>query len=307
MTDGRRSPLPASVGLTPSDDMTQLTPTRSAGLAMLLLVLVACRSPAPAEAERAPTSASPEPIRPPTVRDRIVRAAEWMSAFPAEELRFDAMIGLSRIAAVIDAEQVRRALDRARREVDVDDDHPHRRIWDPQHRADRAQVASWTPPRAGEPRINPNRPISEALHCAEHGIRPETLEYIGGAMRDEGGYHSTHAAFALAFARDNGCLDPEQSARLTEELARELRAYQPEPFEPATTLDIDLYGERVLMLLLLGDRAPPVDRWLERLAELQNDDGSWGRPSADEPPYFRFHATMVAAWTLALSLDVRSR
>lgn len=287
--------------------MIQLAPLRSAGLAMLLLALAACRNPAPSGAAPAPTSASPEPIRPPDTRERIVKAAEWMSTFPTEELRLDAMIALSRVAAVVDAEPVQRALERTRRKVDVDHDHPHRRIWDPQQRAERARVASWTPPRAGEPRINPNRPISEVLYCAEHGLRPETVEYIGGAMRDEGGYHSTHAAFALAVARDNGCIAAEQAARLTEELARELRAFQPEPFEPATTLDIDLYGERVLMLLLLGDRAPPVDRWLERLAELQNDDGSWGLPSADEPPYYRFHATMIAAWTLAVSLEVRSR
>lgn len=287
--------------------MIQHAPIRSAGLAMLLLALAACRNPAPSGAEPVRTSASPEPIRPPDTRERIVKAAEWMSTFPTGELRLDAMIALSRIAAVVDAEPVQRALERARGEVDVDNDHPHRRIWDPQQRAERARVASWTPPRAGEPRINPNRPISEVLHCTEHGLRPETLEYIGGAMRDEGGYHSTHAAFALAVARDNGCVDPEQAARLTEELARELRAFQPDPFEPATTLDIDLYGERVLMLLLLGDRAPPVDRWLERLAELQNDDGSWGLPSSDDPAYYRFHATMIAAWTLAVSLDVPSR
>ena len=36
--------------------------------------------------------------------------------------------------------------------------------------------------------------VTEALFCAEHGWRPQTEAYACGPMRDEGGYHSTHAA-----------------------------------------------------------------------------------------------------------------
>jgi hypothetical protein len=34
--------------------------------------------------------------------------------------------------------------------------------------------------------------------------------------------------------------------------------------------------------------------------EAQNADGSWGIEGDGEPAYRRFHATMLAAWALAL-------
>ncbi len=66
----------------------------------------------------------------------------------------------------------------------------------------------------------------------------------------------------------------------------ELRVAQPEPFHPTRTLDLDLYAERLLMLLLSGSVEARLESWAQTLTRMQNADGSWGLPTPEEPPYF---------------------
>jgi hypothetical protein len=80
-------------------------------------------------------------------------------------------------------------------------------------------------PAPGEPRTNVDRIVGEALGCAENGLRPEALAYATGAMRDDGGYQSTHALWALTIARDRGCLP--DFATVAAPLVAELRAAEP--------------------------------------------------------------------------------
>jgi hypothetical protein len=236
--------------------------------------------------------------------DRVVlaiqRAAEWMAVFPAEQLRFDAAIGLSQARRHVDSDALRRAFERARAVADGDRDHPHRRFWDADLIAPAADTSTWAVPGDGEARVNPNHVVSEALHCRANGWRAETMQYLCGPMRDGGGYQTAHALWALQIARSNGCASAAESDRCATELGRELAGAQPDPFAPQTTMAIDLYAERLLMLLLSGAEVAGVDVWVRRLVELQGENGSWGVARGDEPPYFRYHATNVATWALAL-------
>jgi hypothetical protein len=118
-------------------------------------------------------------------------------------------------------------------------------------------------------------------------------------MRDGGGYYTAHGLWALTLARQGGCLDESRAGPCSEELRGELVAAQPWPLVPWTTLDLDLFAERLVMLLASGGLPAASRPWPADLLRLQNPDGSWGVPAADEPPYFRFHATMLSTWALA--------
>jgi hypothetical protein len=229
----------------------------------------------------------------------VSRAAEWMAAFPAAELRFDAAVILAGIRRTVDGDALRRAFAAARPVADHDGDNPQRRFWIAGFESPRQHTAAWRVPAAGEARANTNRPVAEALHCARNGWRPETTAYVCGPMRDGGGYHTAHGLWALALARENGCVTDAASRSCVGALAEELIAAQPATLAPATTLDMDLYAERVMVLAYAGTAVPRLDDWIDALLERQAADGSWGVPARDEPPYHRYHATGVSAWALA--------
>ncbi len=224
----------------------------------------------------------------------VDRAAEWLAQFPTEQLRFDAAIGTGELARLRPGPATQRAFDRARAVADRDDDHPQRRFWLPSHTVTKSSVTSWS---ASDAKVNINRVIDEALWCDVHGLRPQSVTYAGGAMRDGGGYRSTHALWGLVIARDKKCLDGKGFEKASAAVRAELRAAQPEAIGPAT-LDVDLYAERLLFLLLAGERDAALKGWAQKLTARQNTDGSWGAPG--ERPYEQFHATMVAAWALAV-------
>jgi hypothetical protein len=231
------------------------------------------------------------------------RASAWMARFPTGELRFDAAVMLSQIRTRVDGTSLRPAFESARVRADVDHDHPHRRFWDPAFRSPPKDTAAWIAPVDGAPRVNPNLVLSEALHCTENGFRPETTAYVCGAMRDHGGYHTTHGVWALVLARERGCVDADATAACLAELQAEVAGAQPETLRAERTLDVDLYGERLLMLVLSGATDPLSQRVVESsvdgLLGAQDADGSFGVRVPGEQAYHRFHATGIATWALA--------
>lgn len=243
----------------------------------------------------APASApATEPALASRVDQAIARASRWLANYEGE-VRFDAAVMVSQIRVHHDNDDLRRAFERARQRADHDHDHPHRRFWLPEFRAPPEHTSRWSVPGAGERRVNTNRVLSEALHCVENGWRPAVEAYICGPMRDEGGYQTTHGIWALDMARRNGCItEPGCLASLRAELA----AAQPVLLNPKSTLDIDLYAERVLMLLRTGTPSTEARRWIESLLGQQEPEGSWGI-GEDPDPYFRYHATAMTTWALA--------
>src|SRR5437879_1119772 len=128
------------------------------------------------------------------------RAAEWLAAFPAEGLRFDAAVGLSQLVKLRpDDLALRQAFERSRAVAERDADHPQLRFWKSEVRVAKSAVTGWS---GSDSKVNVNRAVNEALWCDVHGLRPETVKYITGPMRDSGGYRSTHALWALIIARD---------------------------------------------------------------------------------------------------------
>ena len=275
---------------------------------MLLLIVVVARAgddvtlAEAAGPPRWPIELAPDPPGT-TLRARaeraVARAAAWMAAFPAADLRFDAAVMLAGIRRTVDGDALRRAFATARPVADHDDDNPQRRFWIAGFESPRPHTAAWRIPGSGEPRANTNRPVAEALHCARNGWRPETMAYVCGPMRDGGGYYTAHALWALALARENGCVTDAASRPCVRALSEELIAAQPATLAPTTTLDVDLYAERVMVLAYADTAAPRLGDWIRALLERQTDDGSWGVRVPDEPPYHRYHATGMSAWALA--------
>jgi hypothetical protein len=222
--------------------------------------------------------------------ERRACALARAGAFLADqgELRFDAAIGVNEVVRIVTDSRWQEARAESRASAARDPDHPLRRAFDPDFRV--ASTTGWTAPGPGE-RIPFNRVTAEALHCPEHGWRPQTEAYTCGAMRD-GAYGTTHALWALQLAREAGCTQ----APCASELAAELTTYLASPWpEPVPLTEVDLRAEAAVMLLREG---APAQATIERLLALQGPDGGWGSPT--DEPQLRYHATVLAAWALAL-------
>jgi len=229
----------------------------------------------------------------------VVRAAEWMAVYAEDQpLNFDAVIVLALLRQRLDAPSLDVAFARANARLDRDHGHPLRRFFEPQFRLPPQLSRAWEPPSGAAARVNPDRVVTEALHCADNGWRLGTTAYVCGPMRDDGGYYTAHGLWALTLARAAGCVAPAEVDSCISDLRLELARAQPVLFVPWGTLDIDLFAERAVMLLVSGGLPPSARDGPAQLLGLQNPDGSWGVAAEGEPPYLRFHATMMASWAL---------
>lgn len=231
--------------------------------------------------------------------ESLMRAGRFLAS-QTEELRFDAAIGVPEVLRIVTSPSWRSALDSALKTAQRDADHPNRRWFDPDFRVDAEVTTRFSPPEPGG-RIPYNRVTSEALHCRENGWRQQTEQYVctllaQGGMRD-GSYGTTHALWALQIARDAGCTEAKCIGDLLDELSALLLLPWPEAPDLSA---IDLRAEAAVMLLRDGRSA---DETIERLMAAQGADGGWG--GATERAPLRYHATMLAAW--AIALDVRHR
>jgi hypothetical protein len=269
------------------------------------LLLAACRG---CHRTGTPGDSVHEPVTPKRVldqqrvREALARSSKWMAQFPSSELRFDAAIALTAVSDRFADAQLDAAASHAREVARRDDDNPMRVMFDADAGAPASATSTWEVPDAG--RVNVNRVVAEAANCGRNSLRPEVLDYISGPMRDHGGYQSTHALWALDLARDGNCLSLAEFNRRAGPLVAELRGAQ--PASPGTSSqDLDLDSERALMLELAGVRDDQLTGWLQALLDVQSNDGAWGSlgDAGAEPPYYRFHATMIASWALAESLN----
>jgi hypothetical protein len=284
----RRSATPASHGGAPDSSATP-SPTPRAPIEL----------PAPAAPHHEAHASAAEAPSPASIRASVARAAAFLARFPEADLRFDAALMLSQIRRVFDSDDLRAAFARAREIADRDEDNPMRRFWIPELRSPVEHTSTWAVPAAGEKRVNTNRVIIEALHCAENGLREETVAYLCGPMRDGGGYQSTHALWALELARSAGCDAALRAAACRASLQEEILAAARQPVAAQRTRDLDLFAERVMVLTLSGVSPESLARHMARLVALQSADGSWSKPEPGEAPYFAYHATGLGAWALA--------
>ncbi len=233
------------------------------------------------------------------VQPAIERGVAWMATVPTAELRFDSAVFLSQVRRVFDLPALDREFARARTVADRDDDHPHRILWVPKQTMPAKVTSGWALPSDPQKRAKPNDVVSEALHCAANGFRAQTLAYACGPMRDDGGYYTTHALWAVALALERNCVTQAETAECVASMHDELLAAQPAELHPSRSLDTDLYAERLLVLLLSGLRGAQIDGFVTELLSVQRPDGSFGVAGAHEPPYHAYHATGVSAWALS--------
>jgi len=233
-------------------------------------------------------------------RERAIdRAADWLAAFPASELRFDSAVMLHHVRRLVDSPALRTAWDTARARADRDVDHPLRRLWTPDLRTPASFTSGWAIPRRGEARANTERLLIEAVHCDRNGFRRTALRYACTTMRDDGGFYTTHALWGLTLARARGCGDEEKIRRCITHLVLEIRDAQPRRLQAPDTLAVDLFAERALVQCLADAARHDVQSDMAALLSMQRSDGSWGVPNPDEAPYFRYHATAITTWALA--------
>lgn len=227
------------------------------------------------------------------------RAASWLATFPTTDLGFDAAIMLSQIRDTVNSDALTLAFDRARAVADRDADHPQRAFWNSAATAPREHTAGWAIPSEPGKRVNVNYPLTEALYCRSNGWRAETTAYVCGPMRDDGGYQTTHALWALDLAFRRGCVTPAAFEACARILQAELAAAQASPFAPQATLDIDLYAERLLTVAMTGSADTAMNTWAATVMALQHSDGSWGIAKEGEAPFWQYHATAISTWALA--------
>jgi len=239
------------------------------------------------------------PVAPDVLAASVQRATRWMGTRPISELRFDSAVMLSQIRRHLDAPGVDRELARARQVADRDHDHPHRVLWVPELIVPAEVTTGWTVPAGPGRRAKPNDFLSEALHCARNGFRPETLTYLCGPVRDHGGYYTTHALWSVVLAREAGCISGVEVDRCVASMQEEILAAQPTALAPERALDTDLYAERLLTLVLSGYRGAEVGSFVRELLAQQRPDGSFAVPAGDEPASHAYHATGISAWALA--------
>ena len=130
-----------------------------------------------------------------------------------------------------------------------------------------------------------------ALHCRTVPLADDYPQRIAHWLDPKGGnYDPPHAALALQWAIEQGCLDP------SEEPIAHLRAVAIEQLVHfADGVPRDQPIEAVAMLGYLGARDRVERRWLDAIVAAQHEDGGWGdqpgEPSND-------HTTILALWVL---------
>lgn len=279
-----------------------------------LLLLLACRAPTPPTEpveEVAKAAPAPKPTFPrspgelliaPTCEacslpEQVDRALWRLGPFLAEwegETSVDAAMAVHAIREVVDSEALSRAWERVRTTADADADHPHRRVW---ATMEVGPTNAWSMPSDRRPNLN--KLMSEALWCDVYPLREETLAYLHGGMLDDGGYWTTHAAWALAEARARDCIEQARFETAAALILADLLPHQPASLVDPTVPELDLFAERLLAMQWLGHQGPEVEASLQVLLEHQAADGGWGEPDPEDNPYYGYHAAFMAGWALS--------
>ena len=245
----------------------------------------------------------------------VAAALRFLSSFSEDELGYDAAVGMHYInqtCAIDPADHAAKhwldlAYKNAMARAAMDNDHPSQRLWNSSFTACASSSSSLLSDlrtyKISSRRINPNRILLAALECAacthNRRMHAEAVEYLCSGMRDNGGYQTTHAMWALVIARDNRC---DVSAKCMRDIRDEILYFQrSQPPFFSSTLDVDLFAERLLMLALAHHpNATELQQWGAILASAQQPNGKFGVSSTPlgENLYYSYHSTFVSTWAL---------
>lgn len=130
-----------------------------------------------------------------------------------------------------------------------------------------------------------------ALHCRTNGLPAEYPQRIAHWLDPAGGdYDPTHAALAMQWAIEQGCLD------LGSEAVRALRTRAIEQLLAAAAgVPRDQSIEALAMLDYVGEWRCVRAAWIDEVIRAQRWDGGWG-DGAEQPS--NEHTTTLALWVL---------
>jgi hypothetical protein len=261
---------------------------RTGGSLLTTLVLACARDPRLPLDRPLPCAAACE--RAERARIAVDRAIGWLDDAqddPAVPMNIDAVTAVTEVARTFRSARLDALAVALRTELDRPGE-PRRRLYTPDARLAENPSTWWT---ATGPEVGPNQVLVEVLYCPEWGLRAETVTWLCGPLRDDGGRGSTHAAWFLSLAVDAGCLT--RSATCLDALADELRAGAAVERPLESPVERDLLGEQILFGLVAGVDPASLASAVDRLIAVQQPDGAFGPPDK-----ITAHATLVAAWGL---------
>ena len=131
-----------------------------------------------------------------------------------------------------------------------------------------------------------DRIILSALYCPELGApSPEVV----GRFAAKGGTDVSHAALALQWSVENGCL----SAHALETLRRQIVLGLVEEAARAPAADVGIEAMAMLDYVGASERIAPT--WVEAVLASQHADGGWGERPGDPS---NDHTTVLALWVV---------
>ena len=175
-------------------------------------------------------------------------------------------------------------------DADVPTLAPFRRLFDPQASTRRDDIRALESPS--------DQMLAVALHCDRLGV-PEDWRAALERATDVGGYAATHAALALSWSLENGCIHWVDATALRHRQVGVLVSIveNVDALESDDPNAADVWVE-ALALLYYGDARSRVQpEWLDRLLRLQRPDGGW--PEHPRAPESSAHTTAFALWVLS--------
>lgn len=169
----------------------------------------------------------------------------------------------------------------------------YRRLLDPGASVDRQEIA--------ELDSTVDRMLAVALHCDHLGVPESWLRTLRSAG-DRGGYALTHAALAIGWTLENGCLTPADAGPLRSRLLGQLEELIDRRSELAARNPraSDIWIEALALFGYLGAKTRVRPEWLEALRALQRPDGGW--PEHPQAENSSPHTTAFALWALLEAL-----
>lgn len=271
----------------------RLVGPRSALATVLILIVAACGSSdsadpsdaaggAPVVADRAEaTGAAPFVSEPRSAAAAVEAGAAYLEgqygSIDIASLSLIAYVGtnwdVSTLAAAADAAQERRAT------AELDPEEAAMvRMADPATIADATLADEFAPGST-------TATLARVLRCDEDPLTDADVVALD-ALVDGGGYDATHAALAIMWLDELGCVvadAAERHQRLVEGIGAELATAD-------EVTDLAVEQSAVLHYLGVGDRVP--DDWLDRVLAAQRTDGGWGERVST------WHMTLLAVWTI---------
>lgn len=170
---------------------------------------------------------------------------------------------------------------------------PFRRLFRPTARASLEDVEALESPV--------DRMLGAALHCDHLGL-PDGWRGILEDATEVGGYATTHAALALAWSLENGCMHWVDATSLRHRQVEALVALLAAGDELAASDPdaADIWVEALALLYYLDSRERIASAWLDALLALQRPDGGW--PEHPGEPTSSPHTTAFALWVLSEEL-----